>query len=110
MMRRIHPDAWRAIASGAGDAALGEGGQAPCFDAANKCADITAAPVEIKHDIDDALAGGVVSPLAAATGGADDRLALVLKALILKALILKALILIGLVGLVSIRLVRMGEQ
>ena len=97
MMWCIHPDAGRAIASGAGDAALGEGGHAPCFDAANKCADITAAPVEIKHDIDDALAGGVVSPLAAATGGADDRLALILKVLIL-------------IGLVSIRLVRMGEQ
>lgn len=102
MMWCIHPDAGRAIASGAGDAALGEGGHAPCFDAANKCADITAAPVEIKHDIDDALAGGVVSPLAAATGGADDQLVLILKALILKALIL--------IGLVSIRLVRMGEQ
>ncbi len=81
---------------------MGEGGYAPCFDAANKCADITAAPVEIKHDINDALAGGVVSPLAAATSGADNRLALVLRALILKVLVLKVLILIG--------LVRMGEQ
>ena len=94
-MRCIHPDAGRAITSGAGDAALGEGGHTPCFDAANKCADITTAPVEIKHDINDALAGGVVSPLAAATSGADDRLALALKVLIL----------IGLVGQV-----RMGEQ
>lgn len=104
-MRRIHPDAGRAIASGAGDAALGEGGYAPCFDAANKCADITAAPVEIKHDINDALAGGVVSPLAAATSGADNRLALVLKVLVLKVLILIGLVSFGLVGLV-----RMGEQ
>ena len=105
MMWCIHPDAGRAIASGAGDAALGEGGHAPCFDAANKCADITAPPVEIKHDIDDALAGGVVSPLAAATSGADDRLAL-----FLKVLILKVLILIGLVSFGLVRLVRMGEQ
>lgn len=104
-MRRIHPDAGRAIASGAGDAALGEGGHTPCFDAANKCADITAAPVEIKHDINDALAGGVVSPLAAATSGADDRLALILRALVLKVLILIGLVSFGLVGLV-----RMGEQ
>ena len=109
-MRCIHPDAGRAIASGAGDAALGEGGDAPCFDAANKCADITAAPVEIKHDINDALAGGVVSPLAAATSGADDRLALILKVLILRALALKVLILIGLVSFGLVGLVRIGEQ